>query len=215
MNRTGGKLDARVIATGALALALVFACTKIDYVGESYPPTSHVDLFFSEDAVTVEHKVMGRLVAHADDIVSAGKMQKKIMEKARQKGADGVIILGLERYQSGETTSIEEKTKDTKKGSKTKGVVKTDDANVAFADSDYALLVGAMPRKDGMERADLLEANGGIFGPQGRAINEHASRNIKVLVVGNPANTNSLIAQASAPDMDPGQFTAMTRLDHN
>jgi len=95
------------------------------------------------------------------------------------------------------------------------GVVKTDDANVAFADSDYALLVGAMPRKDGMERADLLEANGGIFGPQGKAINQHASRGIKVLVVGNPANTNALIAQASAPDIDPRQFTAMMRLDHN
>ncbi len=95
------------------------------------------------------------------------------------------------------------------------GVVKTDDANVAFADADYALLVGAMPRKDGMERADLLEANGGIFGPQGRAINAGASRDIKVLVVGNPANTNALIAQSAAPDIDPGQFTAMTRLDHN
>jgi malate dehydrogenase len=95
------------------------------------------------------------------------------------------------------------------------GVVKTDDANVAFADSDYALLVGAMPRRDGMERADLLEANGGIFGPQGKAINDNASKAIKVLVVGNPANTNALIAQASAPDIDPAQFTAMTRLDHN
>lgn len=95
------------------------------------------------------------------------------------------------------------------------GVVKTDNADVAFADADYALLVGAMPRRDGMERADLLEANGGIFGPQGKAINEHASRGIKVLVVGNPANTNALIAQASAPGIDPRQFTAMTRLDHN
>ncbi|MGI9603020.1 MAG: malate dehydrogenase [Acidimicrobiales bacterium] len=95
------------------------------------------------------------------------------------------------------------------------GVVKTDDANVAFADSNYGLLVGAMPRKQGMERADLLQANGGIFGPQGKAINDHASRDIKVLVVGNPANTNSLIAQSAAPDIDPGQFTAMTRLDHN
>jgi len=95
------------------------------------------------------------------------------------------------------------------------GVVKTDDANVAFADTDYALLVGAMPRKQGMERADLLEANGGIFGPQGKAINDHASRDIKVLVVGNPANTNALIAQSAAPAIDPGQFTAMTRLDHN
>lgn len=95
------------------------------------------------------------------------------------------------------------------------GMVQTDDANVAFKDADYALLVGAMPRKDGMERADLLEANGGIFGPQGKAINDHASRDIKVLVVGNPANTNALIAQAAAPDLDPRQFTAMMRLDHN
>ena len=76
------------------------------------------------------------------------------------------------------------------------GVVKTDDPNVAFADADYALLVGAMPRKQGMERADLLQANGGIFGPQGRALNDHASRGVKVLVVGNPANTNALIARA-------------------
>lgn len=91
----------------------------------------------------------------------------------------------------------------------------TDDANVAFADASYALLVGAMPRKDGMERSDLLEANGGIFGPQGRAINTNAARDIKVLVVGNPANTNALIAQSAAPDLDPRQFTAMTRLDHN
>lgn len=95
------------------------------------------------------------------------------------------------------------------------GLVQTDDANVAFADTDYALLVGAMPRKDGMERADLLEANGGIFGPQGKAINDNASRDVKVLVVGNPANTNALIAQAAAPDLDPKQFTAMMRLDHN
>ena len=95
------------------------------------------------------------------------------------------------------------------------GMVKTDDANVAFGDADYALLVGAMPRKDGMERSDLLEANGGIFGQQGKAINDGASRNVKVLVVGNPANTNALIAQAAAPDLDPKQFNAMTRLDHN
>lgn len=95
------------------------------------------------------------------------------------------------------------------------GMVKTDDATVAFGDADYALLVGAMPRKAGMERADLLEANGGIFGPQGKAINDAASRDIKVLVVGNPANTNALIAMHAAPDIDPGQFNAMTRLDHN
>ena len=95
------------------------------------------------------------------------------------------------------------------------GTVRTDDANVAFGDASYALLVGAMPRKDGMERGDLLEANGGIFGPQGKAINDSAARDIKVLVVGNPANTNGLIAQSAAPDLDPRQFTAMTRLDHN
>ena len=95
------------------------------------------------------------------------------------------------------------------------GTVQTDDANIGFSDADYALLVGAMPRRDGMERSDLLEANGGIFGPQGKAINDNASRDIKVLVVGNPANTNALIAMGAAPDIDPVQFNAMTRLDHN
>ena len=94
-------------------------------------------------------------------------------------------------------------------------VVATDDANMAFKDADYALLVGARPRGPGMERADLLEANGKIFGPQGKALNDHASRHVKVLVVGNPANTNALICQASAPDLNPLNFTAMTRLDHN
>ncbi|HKT42472.1 MAG TPA: malate dehydrogenase [Rhodanobacteraceae bacterium] len=95
------------------------------------------------------------------------------------------------------------------------GVVATDDANVAFKDVDYALLVGARPRGPGMERKDLLSANGAIFGPQGKALNAHAKRNVKVLVVGNPANTNALIAQANAPDLDPKCFTAMVRLDHN
>ena len=95
------------------------------------------------------------------------------------------------------------------------GVVATDDANDAFKDVDYALLVGARPRGPGMERKDLLEANGAIFGPQGRAINAHAKRDVRVLVVGNPANTNALIAQQNAPDLDPGRFTAMVRLDHN
>ena len=95
------------------------------------------------------------------------------------------------------------------------GVVATDDANVAFKDVDYALLVGARPRGPGMERKDLLEANGAIFGPQGKALNAHAKRDVKVLVVGNPANTNSLIAQQNAPDLDPRCFTAMVRLDHN
>lgn len=95
------------------------------------------------------------------------------------------------------------------------GIVLTDDPAVAFKDTDYALLVGARPRGPGMERKDLLEANAAIFSVQGKAINDHASRNIKVLVVGNPANTNALIAQRNAPDIDPRNFTAMTRLDHN
>jgi len=95
------------------------------------------------------------------------------------------------------------------------GMVCTDDPNVAFKDADYALLVGARPRGPGMERKDLLEANAAIFSAQGKAINDVASRQIKVLVVGNPANTNALITQRNAPDIDPRQFTAMTRLDHN
>ena len=94
-------------------------------------------------------------------------------------------------------------------------VVATDDAETAFNEADYALLVGARPRGPGMERSDLLSANGQIFGPQGAALNKVASRDVKVLVVGNPANTNALIAQAAAPDIDPNNFTAMTRLDHN
>ena len=94
-------------------------------------------------------------------------------------------------------------------------IVATDDAETAFQDADYALLVGAKPRGAGMERSDLLSANGKIFGPQGAALNKVASRDVKVLVVGNPANTNALIAQAAAPDLDPRNFTAMTRLDHN
>lgn len=94
-------------------------------------------------------------------------------------------------------------------------IVTSDDPMVAFKDADYALLVGAMPRKAGMERGDLLSANGGIFKPQGEALNAVASRDVKVLVVGNPANTNALIAQQNAPDLDPKQFTAMVRLDHN
>jgi malate dehydrogenase len=95
------------------------------------------------------------------------------------------------------------------------GITCTDDPNVAFAGSDYALLVGARPRGPGMERKDLLEANAAIFSVQGKALNDHASRDVKVLVVGNPANTNALITQRNAPDLDPRNFTAMTRLDHN
>ena len=94
-------------------------------------------------------------------------------------------------------------------------IIQTDDPNVAFKDADYCLLVGARPRGPGMERKDLLEANAAIFSVQGKAINDNANKNVKVLVVGNPANTNALIAYRNAPGLVPGQFTAMTRLDHN
>ena len=94
-------------------------------------------------------------------------------------------------------------------------VICSDDPKVAFKDADYALLVGARPRGPGMERKDLLEANAAIFSVQGKAIAEVANKNIKVLVVGNPANTNALIAQRNAIGIDPNNFTAMTRLDHN
>ncbi|RSS75514.1 malate dehydrogenase [Streptomyces sp. WAC06614] len=96
-----------------------------------------------------------------------------------------------------------------------RGIEITDDANKAFDGANVALLVGARPRTKGMERGDLLSANGGIFKPQGKAINDNAADDIKVLVVGNPANTNALIAQAAAPDVPAERFTAMTRLDHN
>ena len=95
------------------------------------------------------------------------------------------------------------------------GIVASDDANVASKDCNFAMLVGAKPRGKGMERKDLLAENGKIFGPQGKAINDNASKDVRVLVVGNPANTNCLIAQSAAPSIDPKQFTAMTRLDHN
>ncbi len=95
------------------------------------------------------------------------------------------------------------------------GIVATDQAEVAFKDANYALLVGAKPRGPGMERADLLMGNAKIFSAQGKAMNAQAARDIKVLVVGNPANTNALIAQQNAPDLNPANFTAMTRLDHN
>ncbi|MEM6938315.1 MAG: malate dehydrogenase, partial [Pseudomonadota bacterium] len=95
------------------------------------------------------------------------------------------------------------------------GVVATADAGEAFAGADFALLVGAKPRGPGMERSDLLAENGKIFGPQGAALNAGASRDVRVLVVGNPANTNALIARAAAPDLNPRNFHAMTRLDHN
>ncbi|MDT3396246.1 malate dehydrogenase [Streptomyces sp. B1866] len=96
-----------------------------------------------------------------------------------------------------------------------RGIHISDDPNVAFDGTNVALLVGARPRTKGMERGDLLEANGGIFKPQGQAINDHAADDVKILVVGNPANTNALIAKAAAPDVPADRFTAMTRLDHN
>ena len=95
------------------------------------------------------------------------------------------------------------------------GIVQTDDPDEAFGDANYALLVGARPRSKGMERKDLLEANGAIFTVQGKALSDNAAADIRVLVVGNPANTNALIAMSNAPGIDPGRFTAMTRLDHN
>ncbi len=95
------------------------------------------------------------------------------------------------------------------------GIVATDDPNVAFKDADFGLLVGSRPRGPGMERSDLLKANGAIFTVQGKALNDHASKDVKILVVGNPANTNALIAMKNAPDLNPRNFTAMMRLDHN
>lgn len=95
------------------------------------------------------------------------------------------------------------------------GIAPTDDVSAAFDGSQCALLVGSRPRTKGMERKDLIEANAAIFSVQGKAINDHADPNVRVLVVGNPANTNCLIAQRNAPDIDPRRFTAMTRLDHN
>ena len=94
-------------------------------------------------------------------------------------------------------------------------IIITDDPKTAFRDAEVALLIGARPRGKGMERRDLLEANGAIFSVQGKMLNEHAARHVKVLVVGNPANTNALIAMRNAPDLDPRNFSAMMRLDHN
>ncbi len=94
-------------------------------------------------------------------------------------------------------------------------IICTADVNQGFSDVDYVLSIGSKPRTKGMERADLLSENGKIFGPQGKAINDNASKDVKVLVVGNPANTNALIACNNAPDLDPSQFTSMMRLDHN
>lgn len=112
------KFQFKHLAVLLIIAICLSACTKIDYIGEEYPPTTHVDLFFDMDDVTREHKVMGNLIATADDGVSTEKMQKKIMEKARQKGADAVVIMGFDKYQSGESTTYRETSKEgkTKKG---------------------------------------------------------------------------------------------------
>lgn len=94
-------------------------------------------------------------------------------------------------------------------------IIATDDPKIAFKDTEIALLIGARPRGKGMERKDLIEANGAIFSEQGKLLNQYAARHVKVLVVGNPANTNALIAMKNAPDLDPRNFSAMMRLDHN
>lgn len=102
-------------------LVLITGCTQIDYIGKEYPPTENIGLFFSEENIEHEYEIMGRVVATAGDFVSSGKMQKSIMKKAREVGADAVVILGLERYQTGTSTSYTEETKDTRKGTKTTG----------------------------------------------------------------------------------------------
>ena len=118
----------RFLAPAALVFLLT-ACAHVDYVGRSYPPTSKVDLFFDERDVRVEYEVMGQVIATANDMVSAEKLQSKIMKKAGEKGADAVVISGLDRYKSGESTNYQEETKDTKKGTKTTGSSSTSDTN--------------------------------------------------------------------------------------
>lgn len=112
------KNHSKFIVAVMFVLLYLSACTKIDYIGEEYPPTTHVDLFFDMDDVTREYKVMGNLIATADDAVSTEKMQKKIIEKAMKKGADAVVIMGFEKYQSGESTTYRETSEEgkTKKG---------------------------------------------------------------------------------------------------
>jgi malate dehydrogenase len=140
--------------------------------------------------------------AHLDDLGTA-------LRHARDEVVDEPLARGL---RSAEGTAME---LDDCAFPLLSGIDITDDLKTAFDGTSVALLVGARPRTAGMERGDLLEANGGIFGPQGQAINDHAASDIKVLVVGNPANTNALIAQQHAPDVPADRFTAMTRLDHN
>ena len=111
----------RLALLSVVLLLALAACTKIDYIGDEYPPTEHVDMYFSEADIEVDYQIMGRMIATAGDYVSSSKMQKKILEEARKKGADGVVILGLDRYQSGESYQYNETTETKKKtgGSKT------------------------------------------------------------------------------------------------
>jgi hypothetical protein len=114
--------------TASLCLLLLIpACAHVDYIGRSYPPTTDVELFFAEADITESYEVMGRVNAHANDIVSAEKLQKKIIEKAKANGADAVVILGFERYKTGEHTSYSERTKEKRRGTETSGSVSTSD----------------------------------------------------------------------------------------
>lgn len=119
----------RILVPAALAALLVTACAHIDYVGRTYPPTNKVDLYFDEHEVDAPYDVMGQIVARANDLVSAEKLQSKIMKKAGEKGADAVVITGLERYKTGESTSYEERTKERRRGTVTTGSSSTSDTN--------------------------------------------------------------------------------------
>ena len=115
------------LAVALFVLLLVPACAHVDYIGRSYPPTSNVELFFAEADINESYEVMGRVHARANDIVSAEKLQRKIMEKARENGADAVVILGFDRYKTGEHTTYNESTKEKRRGTETTGNVSTSD----------------------------------------------------------------------------------------
>lgn len=118
----------RLFAPVLLALLLT-ACAHVDYVGRSYEPTTHVDLFFDEGEVQERYDVMGQVIARANDLVSAEKLQEKMMQKAREKGADAVVITGLERYKTGESTTYNESTKERRRRTETSGTSTTSDTN--------------------------------------------------------------------------------------
>ena len=119
----------RLLAPAALAALLLTACAHVDYVGRTYPPTNKVDLYFDEREVDAPYDVMGQVLARANDLVSAEKLQNKIMKKAGEKGADAVVITGLDRYKTGESTSYEEETKERRRGVVTEGSSRTSDTN--------------------------------------------------------------------------------------